>query len=139
MCVEEAARRLLEDYYKYPEGLTDSFAAEFVDAGSGFTVDDLRALAAEKLELISDAVRDGAYGDDFVASLYQQDELGLGTVEHASMELLVEYLRCSEDFTDGYVREFIRGDDSCGVDQLRATCCVIGDTIADRIADRYRG
>lgn len=133
----DTAREVLDNYLQYPEDLSASYVSEFVDDNADFNVDELDELVTAKLDAIAEAILHDEYGDNFIASLYEQGELTPGTVEYASAQLLVDYLQSPEDLTDEYLRSYIADNSAYNVDHLREACQSICDVVATRIARKF--
>lgn len=132
-------RELMEDYYMYPEDLSDRYLSEFITEKHDFDVDELGDFVLTKLRMIADAIKHNTYDDEkFITSLYGTKVLDKGTIEHTSKELLVDYLHNPEDLTDYYIGSFVQEDDPYDIDQLRDACYELSDTIADHIDAQYK-
>lgn len=136
--VEATARSLMEDYWRYPEDLPNSYLEEFITSEHNFDVDDLGDFVRGKLRMISDAIQENKHEDeDFIASLYEGETLEKGSLAYTSKQVLDNYLRSPEDLTDHYVGEFVSDTDPFDVEQLREAAYEIVHTVSDRIEQFY--
>lgn len=136
--VEATARSLMEDYWRYPEDLPNSYLEEFITSEHNFDVDDLGDFVRGKLRMISDAIQENKHEDeDFIASLYEGETLEKGSLAYTSKQVLDDYLRSPEDLTDHYVGEFVSDTDPFDVEQLREAAYEIVHSVSDRIEQFY--